>query len=393
MSRFEHVEDVARALLYEGLVLYPYRASALKNQRRFPLGALLPRAYAEAMGGAERWALRVECLAAAPPEATIHVELRFLRAVDREAEAIEVRAPLPPNPLAALDAPLEQHDDRPSETDEHGRRAEAIAFSSRIRAQRLGQALHRVEIEIRNTTCVELDGPTRRGRPDDATRRAMTARGLTSAHVFLGIERGELVSLLEPPDELRDHAAACANDGVFPVLVGPRDRRDTMLASPVLVYDYPRLAPESPGDTFDATEIDELIALRVLTLTDAEKDEVRRRGGAAAELLARTERLTAREVMDLHGRTARAPREAAGRDGRTLSAGDAVRIHPSRRADAMDLALRGRRATVASIEQEIDGVVLVAVTVDDDPGRDLGLAGWPGHRFFFHPDELERVTR
>jgi hypothetical protein len=69
--------------------------------------------------------------------------------------------------------------------------------------------------------------------------------------------------------------------------------------------------------------------------------------------------------------------------------GDRVRLAPRRRADIMDMALAGMAATVESIEQDYDGRVYLAVTVDDDPGKDLGLLRQPGHRFFFQPDEVE----
>ena len=69
--------------------------------------------------------------------------------------------------------------------------------------------------------------------------------------------------------------------------------------------------------------------------------------------------------------------------------GDRVRLAPRRRADIMDLALAGMTATVESIEQDYEGRVYLAVTVDDDPGRDLGSLRKPGHRFFFEPDEVE----
>jgi hypothetical protein len=69
--------------------------------------------------------------------------------------------------------------------------------------------------------------------------------------------------------------------------------------------------------------------------------------------------------------------------------GDRVRLCPRARADILDLALAGKTATVEAIEQDYDGRVYLAVTVDDDPGRDLGELRQPGHRFFFLPDEVE----
>ncbi len=72
--------------------------------------------------------------------------------------------------------------------------------------------------------------------------------------------------------------------------------------------------------------------------------------------------------------------------------GDRVRLAPRRRADIMDLALAGMTATIESIEQDYEGRIYLAVTVDDDPGKDLGSLRQPGHRFFFFVDEIEPLT-
>jgi hypothetical protein len=77
--------------------------------------------------------------------------------------------------------------------------------------------------------------------------------------------------------------------------------------------------------------------------------------------------------------------------GARFGPGDRVRLCPRGRADIFDLALAGRRATILSVEQDVEDRVYYTVTVDDDPGRDLGAAGKPGHRFFFAPDEVELV--
>ena len=72
--------------------------------------------------------------------------------------------------------------------------------------------------------------------------------------------------------------------------------------------------------------------------------------------------------------------------------GDRVRLRPRGRADILDLALAGRTATVEAIEQDYEGRVYLAVTVDDDPGKDLGALRQPGHRFFFTPEEVEPLS-
>jgi hypothetical protein len=72
--------------------------------------------------------------------------------------------------------------------------------------------------------------------------------------------------------------------------------------------------------------------------------------------------------------------------------GDRLRLRPRGRADILDLALAGMTATVEAIEQDYEGQVYLAVTVDDDPGKDLGALRQPGHRFFFRPDEVEPLV-
>jgi hydrogenase maturation protease len=112
---------------------------------------------------------------------------------------------------------------------------------------------------------------------------------------------GQFVSLLEPPENLKDLAASCENVGAWPVLVGAEGQRDTMLASPIILYDYPQIAPESPGDLFDGTEIDEILALRIMTMTDDEKREMRSTDDRARKILERTEALPVELLTRLHG--------------------------------------------------------------------------------------------
>jgi hypothetical protein len=126
-------------------------------------------------------------------------------------------------------------------------------------------------------------------------------RSLVSAHTILHVCQGEFVSLLEPAEEHCEAVAACRNIGVFPVLVGPEGQGDTMLSSPIILYDYPQVAPESAGDFFDGTEMDEMLTLRVMTLTDDEKQQMREGDERARQILARTELLPPEQLMKVHG--------------------------------------------------------------------------------------------
>jgi hypothetical protein len=78
--------------------------------------------------------------------------------------------------------------------------------------------------------------------------------------------------------------------------------------------------------------------------------------------------------------------------GAEITRGRRVRLHPRPRGDILDLALAGRVAFVEAIEQDFEGALYVAVTVADDPGRDLGNERQPGHRFFFSPQEIEPLN-
>ncbi|MGH9704507.1 MAG: hypothetical protein ACRD4K_14115, partial [Candidatus Acidiferrales bacterium] len=96
-------------------------------------------------------------------------------------------------------------------------------------------------------------------------------------------------------------AKACRNIGTWPVLVGDEGRRDTLLSSPIILYDYPQIAPESPGDLFDGAEIDEILSLRIMTMTEEEKREMRESDERARQILERTESLPHEHLKKLHG--------------------------------------------------------------------------------------------
>ncbi len=122
------------------------------------------------------------------------------------------------------------------------------------------------------------------------------AATLCSTHTILRVQGGEFVSALDPEAE-----EACRNEGTWPVLVGEPGERHTMLSSRIILEEYPRVAPESPGDLFDGGEIDQLLTLNILGLTDEEKAEMRATDPRAREILERTEALTQEELMRLHG--------------------------------------------------------------------------------------------
>ena len=371
------VEAVARAVLYEGYLLYPYRASSIKNQKRWTFGSLFSAEYAK--HAAERSRITAEVLVRGE-RPSVSVRAVFLAACRRvrdgepeRVEALERRIGIGAVPLRELGAARTLGFEIPAETwFEGGARYTTTALEGALEvgSVAVGRNVWKLTARFENLTRASAT-PSR----DDAELAA-----LGSAHLVLGAEGGSFVSLLDPPPELSEATRDCKSDGVWPALVGDAARSDCMLASPIAVYDFPNIASESHGDFFDATEIDEMLALRVRTLSDAEKREIRTGDPRGAAVLSRSESLGERELASLHG---------ARRD--PMRPGDHVRLRPRGGRDAFDVLLRGELATVVSIEEDVDGRRYCTVALDADPGRDLGFAGQPGHRFFFEPDELERV--
>jgi hypothetical protein len=306
------VDQIAKAVLYEGYMLYPYRPSSVKNRQRFNFGVLYPRVYSEAQAGADACSMRTECLVAASAErgmpASVEVRLRFLHLQTRSG--CELESSLPENwqeaeerevslPACNLDQlcnqPLRHNFQFPARADSSDQtdrtRQEAVSGTIDIGAEKIFENVFRVSVFTRNATGMLLL----------CTRDQALMSSLVSTHLVLGVQGGEFISLLEPPPALQRLAAQCDNVGAWPVLVGEPGQRDTMLASPIILYDYPQIAPESAGDLFDGTEIDEILSLRIMTLTEEEKNEIRQSDERARRVLERTENMPAEQFMKMHG--------------------------------------------------------------------------------------------
>jgi hydrogenase maturation protease len=163
-----------------------------------------------------------------------------------------------------------------------------------ITGERVGEGLFKVSVRIRNTTPFATT--------QDSTRDDALLSSMVSTHTVLGVQDGRFVSLLAPPERMSEIAASCKNVGTWPVLVGEEEGDcGTLLSSPIILYDYPQIAPESAGDLFDGTEIDEILSLRIMTLTDDEKREMSQSDERARQMLERTETMPVEQFMKLHG--------------------------------------------------------------------------------------------
>ncbi len=347
----ELVENIANAVLYEGYMLYPYRASSVKNRQRFNWGALAPESYSRAQGGTEAWEMQTECLLESTEETTLDIKVRFLHLVSREIgkletplidlptdvepdfqlvqtleaggqlfqtwqEAIEREVNLPTFNFSEISETRQQDFSFPATRgleplrDENNQvggviiRTQQEIFgvieiqSSEFKVQRSKSEdqktkLFKLTIRVKNLTFLE--------NADEQSRDDALLHSLVSTHMILSATGGEFVSLLEPPDELREIVAACRNTGTYPVLAGTEGERDCMLSSPIILYDYPQIAAESAGDLFDGAEIDEILTLRIMTMTDEEKHEMRGIDDRVRKILERTETMPEEQLLKMHG--------------------------------------------------------------------------------------------
>jgi hypothetical protein len=475
--------QVADAILYEGYLLYPYRGSARKNQSRFQFGVLMPPAYRD-VDDCEPSASQTECLLECPEDAAVTVFARFLHLQRRQVEAKdgpggfravasvrvdgaevttwdeaaerEHRATAPIHALLAggVDAAFAVPGGESVEmlTDRGGRtvgrlvrRRASLAGMIRLRAGRLSGPYGGLRLGVTIENHTSADRPLR--RREDGLRLALIA-----AHALIHVPGGRFLSLTDPPEWAEPHVAACGNTGTWPVLAGPEECRELVLSSPVILYDHPRIAAESAGELFDSTEIDEILTLRTLALTDEEKREARATDPRAAALLDRLDDLPPEMLERMHGAIrylgpptrAETGRPGAGNEvtgqggtGRGVSGeggmdppsarpasatldrsapwwdpgadtsvspetdhimiqgvrvarGSRVRMRPgARRADAQDLFLTGRSALVEAVLHDVDGNVHLAVTPEDDPAADLQRSH--GRFLYFAPDEVEPI--
>jgi hypothetical protein len=444
----DRARAVADAVLYEGYLLYPYRASSAKNKVRWQWGVLMPPAYADA-GIGEYATSRTELLAEPERDSTLHVRLRLLQLQTRTVEVADGDSwrAVPSVVVAGTeyttwDEAVEREVDTvvrfadlvgadtlvPFDVD-GGEEVEPIPGDASVRVVRRRRTLHgtlwlraddlpgpyggvRLRVRVENTS------PW--GDPE-ATRDDALTRALIAAHTLLALSHGKFLSQVEPPEWAAQASAECRNERAWPILIGEPGRGDTVLCSPIILYDYPVIAQESTGNFFDGTEIDEILTLRTMTLTDEEKREARATDPRAADLIDRVDTMP-QELLDrLHGtvrylRAMTTTGDAADPaavteppdvpwwdpgsdssvspetdtvviDGVAVGRGTRVRLRPGKRADAHDMFLVGRVAVVQAVLLDVDDNWHLAVTIEDDPGADLYAAH--GRYRYFGTDEVE----
>jgi hypothetical protein len=451
---WDRARAIADAVLYEGYLLYPYRASSSKNQSRWQFGVVGPPGASDA-GIGEDNSLSAQFLIDGASELTLVV--RFLQLQRRHAErdvgggrfepvdeltsglqswvtwdeAVECELSFGPFDLTDLAQPrtLEVAVDEGRDTEDVDggrliRTRAAISAELNIAVERDDDVvgLYRVSVTVRNTGAAVADKDT------------AIATSLIGTHVIAEVVGGEFISLLEPPDSATASVSRLLQHRCFPVLAGRPGERDLLLISPIILYDHPEIAEQSEGALYDSTEIDEILTLRVMTMTDEEKAQARATDPLAAAIIDRCDSMSPEAMQQLHGilrnphtpvpglehndprldeldeqmRSAglipeipegvdwwdpvadtavRPDLDAVLVNGARVSAGSRVRLRPSRRADAQDIFFAGKTARVTSVHEDVDGQQYVGVIVEDDP--DVEMPDSYGRYLYFAPDEVE----
>ena len=390
---FAPAQAVADAVMCEGQVLYPYRASAAKNQLRWQFGVLTPKAFTESEGS-DRWRMSTRVLLdRAAPTAELAVRARFFRRRSRIVtvdgsvvpqaeiggdlwttfdESVEAEVEVGPACLESLLAgSVETSLDWSGESLVQLEGAVRVAWETRALRGRLVLSAARLDgpyglIEVR----AALENTTPWQPAGGPARQDAIGSSMISAHLILATSDGSWLSAIDPPAFAGGGRGIGAQEGCFPVLIGDDQ---VVLAAPIILPDHPGVAPESAGDFCDATEIDEILALRTLTLTEEEKREARSTDGRAAAIIDRTDSMPPEVWARLHGAVrSLEPHDEVVIGGVRVRPGSRVRLRPSRSADAQDLFLAGLEARVHEVVHDLDGDVHLSVRIDDDPLEEYG---------------------
>jgi hypothetical protein len=348
------VNELVETLLYEGYALYPYTPGATKNATPTPFGIVYPPAYAETL-----------------PSAYDHLELRCVVEGGGEVSA-EVRFLAPSG---------ERHQAEPHLIEGSGDvRAGGLSVRTELTVTPMDEGRRLVAYRVENRT----------DAPAGLDRAAAIERSLISTHPTVRVERGRFISQLDAP---------CDSVNTWPVLAARDD--DVMIGAAIILPDHPQIAPESRGNLFDNTEIEEALVLHVQVLSDSERADIARQDPAVKEMIDRASEVTNEELLKLHGRmTLEPPKPSAAVrdptrglpevevDGVVFRRGGQVVVRPGIEADLHARMLEGQTVTVERIYRDYDGRVHLGVSVDQ-PGQEILRE--TGRFLWFFPPEVEVV--
>jgi hypothetical protein len=375
-------ERLLETLVYEGYALYPYTPGATKNATPTPFGIVYPPAYAvDGPHTFDRARMQLVVDPAAP-DAPIRAAVVFLEPTGEGHKCVERRIELGP---VALDELV-----RRDVSVEFG--FDAVGGHARMSATPLDGGLHRIALCAHNSTAV----------PEALDRATALRSAMLSTHLVVQAPGSRFASPVAPGPGAAPAVADCDHVNIFPVLATHSD--DTVLGAAIVLPDHPQIAPESHGDLFDATEIEEALLLHVLALSDGERAAIAEQDPKVRAMLERAEAAGPEEIARLRGRVTigeiapehrPGPADVAGEPevrvaGVTYRRGAKVWLRPLPGRAPQDSVWADRLATIERIYRDYEDGVHIAVTVDDDPGQPLMRD--IGRYLYFKPSEVEVVA-
>ncbi|MEP6950700.1 MAG: hypothetical protein ABI863_15550 [Ginsengibacter sp.] len=329
------LENITRTLLYEGYALYPYHRSAIKNQKPIPFGVVFPQRY-NIYNAHAHSKMQTQCIVTGSDDLTINISMRFLHLKKTELfekvpahEAVEDNF-IPVYNLNISDKfyqagwqtaerkintgdlqisqliknkkviPVEFDEMYDSKYfyDKSGKAAKQINSISGIKGSVIIEAApagnmqntFRLTVTVINTTPVE--------NAEQVTRDEVLSQSFLSTHTVLQTRNAVFISHQNPGEKWEETISGCENINTWPILID--ESNTTLLSSPIILYDYPRINPQSLGDLFDSTEIEEALLLHVAVLSDEEKQQIARGDEKLQAMLTRVSQVTPKEMINFH---------------------------------------------------------------------------------------------
>lgn len=272
------IEKLCKTLLYEGYALFPYRKNALKNQKRFNFGVLSPKCWIENQIN-EHFFQQTEILVLAENESKLSFKTHFLRLNEEDQWQTAVEKKIEGEISLNRTQTFEHTEDN-------------LFGKIEISSERLTGYLFKVRFFFENLTEIEDFR--------ELSREQILHFSFVSTHTIFELENGKFISQIETPNEFIEHTNSLQNVGLFPVLIGDKYKKNNILASPIILYDFPEIAENSFDNFFDGLEIDELMILNLLVLPEDEKRQITETDERTRLILEKIENLKSEDLQNLH---------------------------------------------------------------------------------------------
>ncbi len=330
------IENLTRTLLYEGYSLFPYYRHAVKNQKPIPFGVVYPHDYHTYNEHAHA-EMVTDCIVSGDENLKININVRFLHLIKTEILNKEIKESKGENfvPVYELNLNNELYQsgwqtierkissgdlfvalqnekiiNLPFKFEEESESENIEDVNSEIVGKKITSILpvegtvvikliplenmknvYRVIVFINNNAAV-MNAKT-------VSRDEIFPQSFLSTNTILHATNGEFISIQNPGEKWEAIIEQCKNKDTWPILID--ESNTTLLSSPIIVYDYPKINPKSKGDLFDSLEIEEALMLHFSVMSDEEKRKIAQSDEKLRAMLNKVSQVTPDEIISLHG--------------------------------------------------------------------------------------------